>query len=178
MNKGAGSKLLAGFLRPDALSGRGWRWAKEEGTVTQFANTTRAGCMTCVHHANSPLNHDLVRSQHITELQRSCTADSRCGRISATQPRHCNVLCDSATALKGTHLRIIEVGLAMRRFEDGGNAVRLPSRLGIRGSQERATTLRHQRGNLQDLQRVPSNLIAVPACPPPRCEASPHSANI
>lgn len=54
----------------------------------------------------------------------------------------------------------------MRRFKNGGNAIHVPTRLGIRGSQERATALWHQCGNLQDFQRMPSNLIAVPARPP------------
>lgn len=54
VNRGAAIKLLAGFLRLDALSGRGCRWAKEEGTVTQFANTISAGCITCTWHASAP----------------------------------------------------------------------------------------------------------------------------
>lgn len=52
VNSGAGSAAFS-FLRPGALSGGGKRWAREEGTVTQFATTTKAGCMTCAQHAHA-----------------------------------------------------------------------------------------------------------------------------
>lgn len=188
VNSTAGRLCFWGFLRLAALSGAGTRCASDEGTVTQFATTTSAGCMTCSQKNNAPLKlHNLSRStgphlqMNILEPQHpkikipvcDFMYGTRYSALGAPLPSTiCGVfrmtgmrgwLCQSCEDL---HLWVVQVGLAMGSFQDDGQAVSLPVGRLVGPTQQSPAAVRHQRCYLQDLQSVTGNLVTVPARKP------------